>query len=195
MDEMMPRPPYDAKLRTPLGPAPVTISKQATMNATPADPLAQRETRRCPKCAGPTSAGAAACARCGLLTERFDAFASERAAADAEFPLEALWSACRDGWEDPRRHDALLDAAAQASVLPILAGRYRRALDERPDDAVAPRRLAQITLLLEHAARAQARSGDSRTFSKALWALGYAVAGALLLSSAWVAAIAFRHHG
>lgn len=147
--------------------------------------------QRCPKCRRPRRADEAACARCGLLVVRFAAFTG-----DGEEPaeLEDRWRACRAGWDDPAAHDRALDAASRLQRLPALARRYREVLDGASDDLVAVKRLAQIALLIETAARAQARTETSPRASRALWMLCYLVAAAMLLASLWAAFLAGGRH-
>lgn len=92
-------------------------------------------TQNCPKCTRLARPGEAACARCGLLRERWSTY-------DGRPPphpiLDPLWAAAEGDWENPKRH-AAMEAAVAASWqdLSALAQRYSVVLRERPQDGVA----------------------------------------------------------
>jgi uncharacterized Zn finger protein (UPF0148 family) len=165
--------------------------------AAPAGAVGAASSGHCPKCRRPRRDGEAACARCGLTASRFAAWAAAAADQLAAAPpeLERAWAACLAAWQEDAPHEALFDVAAQLEQLPLAARRYREALEARPGDAVAPRRLAQIAFLLENAARAEVRAQASPRASLLVWLGGYLVASLLLLTVVWAAVLAVRRYG
>jgi hypothetical protein len=132
------------------------------------------------------------------MAARFAAFAAaERSTSDDDpaSTLPSAWSACRAAWQEAARHDALLDLAVRLERLPQLARRYREVLDETPDDPIATRRLAQIGVLLETAARAQARGESSPRATRVLWLLCYLGAAALLVATVRAALLLIHRLG
>lgn len=50
---------------------------------------------------------------------------------------DAAWAALRARWEDPVAHRAFLSGCADLEALARAGARYRAALQEKPDDAIA----------------------------------------------------------
>jgi hypothetical protein len=106
-------------------------------------------------------------------------------AVQAPRELAAAWAACREAWDDPARHDRAASLAVALAAQPWLARRYRRILDERPDDAVAAARLARAGRIAQAAVLATAATPVAPTFRKGsayavLIVLAMAVVGGLL---------------
>lgn len=59
--------------------------------------------------------------------------------------LEAAWEACVAAWDDPKRHDALIQLVAAQGTYAWAAGRYRAIASERPEDAVAKKQLDRLS--------------------------------------------------
>lgn len=148
-----------------------------------------RGVRTCPKCGLDCSLIDVACHRCGLLLAHFERFAD-----DSDPPgLDAAWSDCLEGWDQPALHDHLLDVASALHCLPRLARRYRFRLEAGPDP-ISEKRLAQIGILIETATRAQAREGGGGRLVRVLSVVGHLMAAVVLLASAWVMVLALRRH-
>jgi anti-sigma-K factor RskA len=132
-------------------------------------------------------AGEAACARCGLLVERWDGFAV------SEDPpgLAEQWAECVAKWDDAERHDRAVVTAMGAAALPQLARRYRDRLDSGPDP-IAEARLKQIAVLVEHAARAQSERIVSPTTQRAWRVAAVMVAAAVAVVAALLLLIALN---
>jgi hypothetical protein len=93
---------------------------------------------RCPKCGAPRAH--TACPKCGLLAERMEAFARER--ADAPAPpasVRAAWDQVCERWEDASAHDALFSLTTAHKVFAWTAARYREA-GAPPPASTAPYR-------------------------------------------------------
>lgn len=92
-------------------------------------------TQACPKCGQTAKEEAVACARCGLLRERWATFSTQPAAHPV---LDPLWQQALLDWQDERRHKALaVVAAGDWAALSGLGQRYQGVLRERPSDPVA----------------------------------------------------------
>jgi hypothetical protein len=135
----------------------------------------------CPKC-GFTPVSGDACRRCGLAAARMATWVDE---AEAPEELATAWAACLEAWDDPVRHDRAASLAVALAAQPWLARRYRRVLDERPDDAVAAARLARAGRIAQAAVLATAAAPVAPTFRKGsayavLLVLALAAVGGLL---------------
>lgn len=143
----------------------------------------------CPKCTRPARPSDSACARCGLLRERwvdYDARPSPHPV------LDPLWRHAEADWQDERRHQALASAVTTDwTALSALSQRYNAVLRQRPGDAVAKAaldRLIQLALMLP----APTRSDGAPLFARALRG---AVGLAFLLASLVVALSMWRRLG
>ncbi len=116
----------------------------------------------CPKCGAEQPAGDA-CRRCGLIYARWQGAAGDGAAYTGI--AGELWTACVEGWEEAKRHDAFLLFCRREGSLPYAAGRYRSVLKERPGDPVATARLAELVKLAEFAAQAEMTQNSMRRAS------------------------------
>lgn len=102
----------------------------------------------CPKCGAALRPGTAACASCGLATERMATWKSER---DLAVPAEikAAWDGVLEGWTTEAKHDALFNLIAARGEYGWAAGRYREQARERPGDPVAPKQMDRIRRAIE----------------------------------------------
>jgi hypothetical protein len=143
---------------------------------------------RCPKCDRERHAGEAACARCGLLVERWDTFVAE---APRHPLLDPLWEALCDParWRDEAAHARFLDEAARTGGLDLAAARYRAASRERPEDARAQAGLARAALLAE---RLHDAGAHGRVEARLVRLAGLLVAALLLAVSLWLVALSLR---
>jgi hypothetical protein len=146
----------------------------------------------CPKCGRPRAGDETACARCGLLVERWGSFVAEEPGAAAA--LDPLWAAAVMRWEAPSGHDKLLACARELGALPALARRYRAYLGGHPADAVAEARLKRLATLVEIEARAQAREGTPPIVPRVVWLVGVVAALALLGAALALLGRAFARH-
>lgn len=109
---------------------------------------------RCPKCNTEVPEGATACTRCGLATERMEAFARER---DASVPpaLVSAWERAELAWNHPLAHDEVMRLVVDHQAYAWAAARYRtRAGDPVADAQLARiRKAAEATLFVSGAAR------------------------------------------
>lgn len=144
---------------------------------------------QCPKCGRARVAGEGACARCGLLVERWDGFSV------SEDPpgLAERWEECVAKWDDSERHDQAMVTAMGAAALPQLARRYRARLDAGPDP-IAETRLKQIAALVEHAARAQSERIVTPTAQRAWRVAAVIVALAVLGVAALLLIMSMNRH-
>jgi hypothetical protein len=137
----------------------------------------------CPKCARERSAGADACAGCGLLVSRWSGWAPD---LGGEPRLTPLWAEIEESWEDDARHARFLDAAAGWSALDLAAAHYRDALRRRPGDTRAQAgidRAVRLALQLQEVAGREPALGAGARWLKLF---GVAVAAVLLLATMWV---------
>ena len=104
----------------------------------------------CPKCGERRPPEAGACPRCGLAVDRFAGF-SAAAEDDAPAAIAELWNACRETWTDDAAHDRFVKAAMVADAYRFAAAAYRQVLRDRPDDAIAKARLADVARRAESA--------------------------------------------
>ena len=126
---------------------------------------------RCPKC-GAARRGDA-CPSCGLAVARMASFSDRRDAAVAE-PVRKAWARAVAGWDDPVRHEELLQQVAAHNGYAWAAGRYRA----RGRDPIADRQLdrlrraAEATLL----ASATVRRETTRPYRVTRGVLGFLIA-------------------
>lgn len=106
-------------------------------------PAIEQGKAACPKCGAVRNEGVASCARCGLATDRMDSYAQQ--AAQVPEALSEAWQATESGWQDPAKHDALLQLAATHHAYPWVAARYRA----REGDVIAARALERIRKAIE----------------------------------------------
>lgn len=182
-DELTPCPSFPVLAMTG---EPETVDPLVADGSTDADTT----DRSCPKCRREALPGESACARCGLLVARFDLF---RESGDPP-ELSAAWDECCAAWGEAATHDRALSVAVRLECLPLLARRYRERL-ESGSDPLAERRLSQIAVLIESAIRSQAGHTVHGKAARFVWVLGYLMAGAVLVGSAWIFMLAMRHHG
>lgn len=107
----------------------------------------------CPKCGAAVRDGAEACARCGLLVDRFDGY-RDPALEDAPDALVALWPAVEAGWADDAAHERFVQSAMALGAYSYAAAKYREAQRARsggPDDGRAAHWLAEISRRVEAA--------------------------------------------
>ncbi len=134
----------------------------------------------CPKCGEPRPAGErAACRRCGLRLDRWDAF------DDAPRPdpvLDRAFDALAPRWQEPAAHEAFLSLAQAHGTLDGAAARYRRALRKDPADAAGRAALDKVVLLAAHQ-QAVAPRDSLRAFRIAYYV-------AVALAAAFVVAVA-----
>ena len=133
----------------------------------------------CPKCTRPLRPTERSCARCGLLASGFGKFKGESDDDPLVLEIEKTWTMVRSTWDDASAHERLIDQAARFQCLPTAARRYRQLLDQGPN-VVAERRLQQIAVLIENAARAQAKDFAGSTSVRALRVVGYAIVSVVL---------------
>lgn len=161
------------------------------------DPATTSETNRstaecCSRCQRSSEPGELACARCGLLVERFAGF---RADADDPPELAPLWHECCAAWCDEPAHDRLLVSATNLAALPALARRYRERLSADPKDEMARARLQRVAILVETSARAQAEEKlDSGGAFRVVWVLGHVVALLGVAAAAYFLARSVAQH-
>lgn len=147
---------------------------------------------RCPRCERAGAPGETACARCGLLVERFGGF---RADADDPPELAPLWEECCAAWTDEETHDRVLVSATNLAALPALARRYRERLATDAKDEVARARLQRVAVLVETSARAQAEEKiDSGGAFRLVWVLGHVVALVGVAAAAYLLVRAVAQH-
>lgn len=101
----------------------------------------------CPKCGAPRRADAAACARCGLVYERWSPEGATSGALALDERAEALWRAAAAAWEDPAGHDAFLKYCSTVGSLPAAGRKYRERLDRDPVDATAARMQQRVVAM------------------------------------------------
>jgi hypothetical protein len=66
-------------------------------------------------------------------------------AKEAKDPLfEALWEKVVEGWDDEKRHAAILEHALREKMLPDLAGRYKALQDDPDKGEMARKRIDAI---------------------------------------------------
>ena len=119
---------------------PVAEDRDVLVDA-PAD--ASGHTGLCPKCGARYRGEAAACPTCGLAVARIAAYAESHAAGVTEPVPEAVhaaWVRATADWDNPERHDELLQAVAVHNAYAWAARRYRMC----GRDAVAQRQLARL---------------------------------------------------
>lgn len=115
----------------------------------------------CPKC-GATPAGdspPANCPKCGLATDKMDAFART---LDADVPhvVRAAWDALVSAWDDDDRHAAFMRIVVDETAFAWAAQQYR---EKKPDvRAIAMlervRRAAEARLLASASAKPEPKS-------------------------------------
>ena len=90
----------------------------------------------CPKCGRKPDADRAACPRCGLIFEAWNAeHVGPLPALDEQG--QALWEAARKDWENTALHEAFIRYCLQTNLLGPAGRLYRECLDQNPRDAVA----------------------------------------------------------
>lgn len=94
----------------------------------------------CPKCGEPRR-DEPACRACGLAAARMEAYAQAR---DAAVPgsLRVAWDALIEAWDEPARHDRVLQLTVQHGCYAWTAERYRGVRARRGADATDPYRVA-----------------------------------------------------
>jgi hypothetical protein len=148
---------------------PPEIPTAAPVDSDPNVPVdAPGHTGPCSKCGAGYRDDAAACPTCGLAVARMAAYTEARAAAVPEPIAEAVhvaWTRATADWNNPARHDELLQAVAVHNAYAWAAGRYRT----RGRDAIAQRQLARLrhateaTLLASATARSAQATKPYRT--------------------------------
>jgi hypothetical protein len=125
-----------------------------TPDAPPA-PAPQKNETACPKCGEEQPRPEQACRRCGLGVERWTGWSVEAAADASTIPIDqarqatTLWDTVVAKWDEPSVHNAFLAHCQATGSFAFAAARYRAVLGQRPDDTVAPARLAQVRALAE----------------------------------------------
>jgi hypothetical protein len=123
------------------------------------------------------------------MAEAGERSAAELPAREGSASEEEAWAAVRASWGDEAAHEAYLARFGDLGGLAVAGGRYRAALLERPEDAVASRWRDEVV----RRATAQAlatlpRSSPAvRSSAKRLRALLAALVGALLALAAYEA--------
>lgn len=106
----------------------------------------------CPKCGRNRDGDQAACPRCGLV---FDAWNAENASPlpTLDEQGQGLWQAARADWNNTALHEAFIRYCLQTNLLGPAGRLYREYLDQNPRDAVAAAMQKQVlskaTLSLE----------------------------------------------
>ena len=155
---------------------PVRLAREAAASD---DPFAVPE-GRCPKCIGDRPDEALSCPHCGLV---YVNHRPEEIAPSTEL-AQAFREALAD-WDNPSRHDAVLELAARTGELPALGRLYRIRLAAAPHDPIAQhgrdevlRRAAAASEVL----RLKAPEARAPNWQYAL--VGVLLAGAVILTVA-----------
>lgn len=130
----------------------------------------------CPRCGTPRRE-AAACAKCGLATERMAAFSSELEATVPD-AVRAAWDAALARWDDDLAHDELLRLTSLHGCYAWVAWRYRQAEEGAEDqDGRATRHLARVRRAAEVAmlSTAGARAAGPTPYKSSMVVLGVIV--------------------
>jgi uncharacterized Zn finger protein (UPF0148 family) len=93
----------------------------------------------CPKCGASRRRDAAACPTCGLAVARMASFHNARDAA-VPLPVHKAWARAIAAWDDPVRHEEVLQQVAAHNCYAWAAARYRT----RGRDAIAERQLDRL---------------------------------------------------
>ena len=99
----------------------------------------------CPKCGRSRADGAPACARCGLVFERWtQSHDSARPARALDEKAEEMFRQLEAHWSDEAAHEAFLKHCATAGCLGPAGQKYRQRLDRHPRDPVATKMQERI---------------------------------------------------
>lgn len=136
----------------------------------------------CPKCQRERMPAEEACARCGLLVERWEGFSFEIPSLP---PIDSAWTDLESRWADDDAHRRFLDLAADLGGLDIAAAHYRKVRDERPSDVRAEHGLRRASNLAQSLYAARAQADRTRTPSGMLRAAGLVGAILVVLGAMW----------
>ena len=109
-------------------------------------------------------------------------------AADAMF--NALWKRVLDAWDDDKPHQAALSYALEKQMLPEIAGRYRKLMDDPERGARAKRKVDGIVV----AATQMLMATKTPPREKVPWQWTASVAVVMLLVVSFLAYKIFGHH-
>jgi hypothetical protein len=144
----------------------------------------------CPKCQRERMPGDEACARCGLLMERWESYAHVEPSLAA---LDDPWQALQEAWHDPEAHVRFLELAASLDGLDVAAAKYRRVTIDRPDDEAAQTGLRQSVERAQTLYVLKARMERPPRAPAILKILGTMCAGLILLAALWTLAAVLRY--
>jgi hypothetical protein len=94
--------------------------------------------------------------------------------------FEALWAKVVESWDDDKPHQALLQHALTAQMLPELAGRYRRLKDDPDKGARAQKKIDAIVVAATQ--MLMATKSPPRTKTPLSWTLSAALFFALVIA-------------
>ena len=145
----------------------------------------------CPKCQRERLPGEDACARCGLLVARWEAYTVEEPSHPA---LDVPWVELEGKWQDDAAHSKFLELAAATDGLDVAAAKYRRRVLQDASDVKAKRgveRAVNMAQTLYHARAAAERPPRAPMILKLV---GTMFAGLILIAAFWVFIVAIRTH-
>lgn len=128
----------------------------------------------CPKCGATPTEGAPNCPKCGLATDKMDAFARK---LDADVPsvVRAAWDALQGAWDDDERHTAFMRIVVDENAFAWAAQQYR---EKKPD----PRAETMLGRVRKAAEARLAASASAKPEPKTVFhSVKILVGGALLM--------------
>jgi len=143
----------------------------------------------CPKCQRERVPGATACARCGLLVERWDGFAAVEPQNEA---LDEPWQRLESvEWHEDGAHARFLELAASVDALDVAAAKYRRRARAAPEDDKARRGLERAANMAQTLYEARAKAERPPRAPVVLRVVGTMFAGLILLAAIYAVIVTF----
>lgn len=132
----------------------------------------------CPKCGAPPTTSAN-CPKCGLAKSHWGTFAANEE-AKVTAPIRFAWDQLVEHWDEPKRHSAILELAAQKSVFAWVGAKYRAKAKEGDETAAQQleklKKQAEVTMLASAEPRVD-HSKRNRYLALAIAAIVLAFAG------------------